>query len=180
MLLNDPPRSIVAALRSATGGDHDRVDTAYGDFDLAAPDSYRAFLHAHALALPAAEDALAAVPGLPHFRARTPLLAADLAALDEAMPPPLPFALPAGDAAAWGALYVVEGSRLGGIMLARTVPDGLPIAYLGARHLSGEWRELLGALDNAATLAGSDVWIDEAITGARATFDLYRRAAAAR
>ncbi len=26
MLLNDPPRSIVAALRSETGGDHDRVD----------------------------------------------------------------------------------------------------------------------------------------------------------
>jgi hypothetical protein len=88
MLLNDPPRSIVAALRSATGGDHDRVDAAYGDFDLAAPDSYRAFLHAHARALPAAEDALAAVPGLPHFRPRTPLLAADLGALDEAMPPP--------------------------------------------------------------------------------------------
>ncbi|MCI9882950.1 biliverdin-producing heme oxygenase, partial [Methylobacterium goesingense] len=131
MLLNDPPRSIVAALRSATGGDHDRVDAAYGDFDLAAPDSYRAFLHAHARARPAAEDALAAVPGLPHFRPRTPLLAADLGALDEAMPPPLPFALPAGDAAAWGALYVVEGSRLGGIMLARTVPDGLPTAYLG-------------------------------------------------
>ncbi len=180
MLLNDPPRSIVAALRSATGGDHDRVDTAYGDFDLAAPDSYRAFLHAHARALPAAEDALAAVPGLPQFRPRTPLLAADLAALDEAMPPPLPFTLPTGDAAAWGALYVVEGSRLGGIMLARTVPDGLPTAYLGARHLSGEWRELLGALDRAATLAGTDTWIDEAITGARATFDLYRRAAVAR
>ena len=36
MLLNDPPRSIVAALRGATGGDHDRVDAAYGGFDLAA------------------------------------------------------------------------------------------------------------------------------------------------
>ena len=56
MLLNDPAQSAVAALRSATGGDHDRVDTAYGDFDLTAPDSYRAFLHAHARALPAAEE----------------------------------------------------------------------------------------------------------------------------
>ena len=102
---------IVAALRSETGGDHDRVDTAYGNFDLAAPDSYRAFLHAHARALPAAEDALAAVPGLPHFRPRTPLLAADLAALGETMPLPLPFTLPAGDAAAWAAVIAAAEGR---------------------------------------------------------------------
>ena len=132
---------------------------------------------AHARALPAAEAALAARPGLPDFRRRAPLLADDLAALGEPTPAPLRFALPDGEAAGWGALYVVEGSRLGGIMLARSVPADLPAAYLGARHRSGEWRTLLAALDQAAARAGTDRWIDEAIAGARATFDLYRRAA---
>ena len=167
--------SAVAALRAATGPDHDIVDAAYGAFDLTDRASYAAFLHAHARALPAAERALTAIPGLPDFPLRTPLLAADLAALGTPLPPPLAFALPHGEAAGWGALYVMEGSRLGGIMLARSVPAGMPAAYLGARHASGAWRNLLAAIDAAAT---SDAWIDAAITGARATFDLYRRAPA--
>jgi heme oxygenase len=170
-------RTAVAALRAATAPDHDRVDAAYGAFDLADRTRYAVFLRAHARALPAAEAALAARPGLPDFRRRAPLLADDLAALGEPAPAPLRFALPEGEAAGWGALYVVEGSRLGGIMLARSVPADLPAAYLGARHRSGEWRTLLAALDQAAARAGTDRWIDEAIAGARATFDLYRRAA---
>lgn len=147
------------------------MDAAFGSFDLANRDSYATFLTAHAKALPAAEAILATTPGLPAFRPRTPLLAADLAALGIPMPTPLPFSLPGGDAAAWGALYVVEGSRLGGTLLSRSVANGWPSAYLSAKHLSGEWRALLSAIDAAAT---DEAWTAQAIAGAKATFGLYR------
>lgn len=166
--------SASATLRATTGADHERVDAAFAGFDLADREGYRGFLLAHARALPAAEAVLAAVPGLPAFRPRTPLIAADLAAFGETMPAPLPFAVPGGDAGAWGALYVVEGSRLGGTLLARSVAEGWPGGYLGAKHLSGEWRVLLAALDEAAV---DDAWTQRAVEGARATFELYRRAA---
>lgn len=119
--------SAVAALREATGSDHDAVDAAFGGFDLKTRAGYAAFLIAHARALPAVEEALAAIPAFPAPRPRTDLLAVDLAALGEPMPDPLPFALTDHGAAAWGTLYVIEGSRLGGIMLARSVADGWQI-----------------------------------------------------
>ena len=165
----------VQRLRTHTSPAHDRVDAAFGAHDLAAREPYRAFLLAHARALPAAETAFA-THDLPAWRERTSLLAADLADLGEPLPAPLAFVLPDADGAAWGALYVTEGSRLGGIMLARTVPASLPSRYLGARHESGEWRALLSAIDAAGETGGED-WIDGAIRGADACFALYARAA---
>jgi len=79
------------------------------------------------------------------------------------------------EAAGWGAMYVVEGSRLGGILLSRSVPEGMPSAYLGSKHLSGEWRALLAAIDDEPA---DDAWVERAIVGAKAAFDLYRRAPA--
>lgn len=168
--------SAAAQLRTATQPLHDRVDAAFGGFGLDDPDGYRLFLHAHALALPAVEAALASCGGLPAWRERSTLLTADLADLGEAMPSPLPFGL-TDDAAAWGALYVSEGSRLGGAMLARSVPAGLPNRYLAAVHHPGEWRALRHAID-AAGANGGPTWLVAAEAGAAATFDLYRRAAA--
>jgi heme oxygenase len=60
-------------------------------------------------------------------------------------------------------------------MLARGVPATLPGRYLGAKHLPGEWRALLAAIDTAGTQEGAD-WIDGAIAGADACFALYARA----
>ncbi|SFP73133.1 biliverdin-producing heme oxygenase [Sphingomonas rubra] len=170
------PAFAISRLRSHTAPAHDAVDAAFGAHDLSAPDSYRAFLLAHALALPAAEAVFAAHADLPPWRERTTLLAADLADLGRAMPAPLAFDLPALPGAAWGALYVTEGSRLGGIMLARGVPATLPSRYLGARHRSGEWRTLLAAIDTAGE-SGGDAWVAGAIAGADACFALYGRAA---
>ena len=170
--------SFVQLLRAATASDHDAVDASFGSFALDDAAGYRRFLRAHGRALPAVEAALADRTGdaLPDWRPRTPALAGDLAALGEDLPAPLVFAA-AGEAERWGALYVIEGSRLGGQLLARSVPAGLPSAYLSARHLAGEWRALLAALDARAAAAG-EAWRQAALAGARATFALYARAAA--
>lgn len=166
--------SAVARLRTATRPAHDGVDNAFGGYDLADPDDYRRFLLAHARALPAVETVLSRDTDLPCWRERRSLLLADLVDLDLPPPPLLDFTLPDRPGVAWGALYVTEGSRLGGVMLARSVPDTLPSRYLAARHLSGEWRKLLSAIDRRGT---DEAWIDGALAGAAATFDLYARAA---
>lgn len=165
----------VQRLRAASGLAHDRVDAAFGAFRLDDRDDYAAFLTAHARALPAVEAALAAHPDLPSWRERTSLLSGDLADLGRTMPALLPFA-PDGDAAAWGALYVTEGSRLGGTLLARSVAAGWPSRYLGARHLPGEWRALLAAIETRAADAPPE-WQAAAVAGAMACFALYERAA---
>lgn len=170
------PMSAALILRARTAARHDEVDAAYAAFALDDASGYRAFLLAHARALPAAEAALASTPQLPEWRPRTPLLADDLATLGLPLPPPLPFAV-TGAAFAWGVLYVVEGSRLGGAMLARQVDPGLPRRYLDATFAAGEWRSLRIALDTQAQRHGFD-WIEDAVRGAEACFALYRRAAA--
>ncbi len=165
--------SVVQRLRAHSAPSHDAVDAAFGAHDLADADAYRGFLIAHARALPAVEAVLDGRPDLPVWRERTSALAADLADLGAAMPAPLAFALPDQAGAAWGALYVMEGSRLGGVMLARGVPATLPSRYLAAKHLPGEWRGLLNAIEAHGDDAG---WVDGLLAGADATFGLYQRA----
>lgn len=166
--------SAVQHLRAALAADHDLVDAAFGRFDLADGAGYARFLLAHARALPAVEAALDRSAEMPPLRARTPLLASDLAALGHAMPRPLPFFVDS-QAAAFGAAYVIEGSRLGGGVLRARVPEALPTAYLSAIHLPGEWRGFLKALDDAAR---DEAWITAAIASGRETFALYRNSAA--
>ncbi|WP_404712914.1 biliverdin-producing heme oxygenase [Sphingomonas sp. MMS24-J13] len=166
--------SALARLRAATKADHEAVDAAFGRFQLTDAAAYGAFLTAHARALPAVEAALADIAGLPPLRPRTPLIHADLAALGIPLPEPLPLPAPADHATAFGMAYVIDGSRLGGGMLARQVPADLPRAYLSATHLAGEWRAFGQALDAAAEDAA---WTARAITGAKRVFDLYAQAA---
>jgi heme oxygenase len=167
--------SAVSLLRSRTAAAHEVVDAAFGRFDLHDPTDYRRFLTAHGRALPVAEARAAAVwPGL---RRRTPLLTADLAALG--MPTDLIVSTEAGAGPAqFGALYVVEGSRLGGGMLAGRVGDGLPHAYLTATHAPGEWRAIRAAIDAAAS-GRDEAWHEALVTGALDTFAIYAAAAVA-
>ncbi len=150
------------------------MDAAYGAYRLDDRESYTAFLIAHARALPAVEAQLAERNVAFPWRSRRDALVADLAALGRGMPEPLPFDLADDEAACWGALYVTEGSRLGGVMLARQVGEGLPRAYLESGFGAGEWRDFRHTLDAAAS---DGAWVDRAVAAAEQVFGLYRRAA---
>lgn len=166
-------------LRAGTAEAHERLDARFGRFDLADADDYARFLTAHASALPAVERALdaggmAALLDDWPARRRAGLIAADLAALGRPVPPPLPAPVPADPAALWGAAYVVEGSRLGGAMLARRVGAGLPTGYLATPLPAGAWRKFLAALENALY---SDSMRASATRSALATFAIFSHAA---
>lgn len=168
--------SFHAWLREATRKDHDRVDGAFAAFDLASRSGYGAFLGAHARALVPVEAWLA--------EARFPLagrsaaLQGDLTALGVAPGPLARLGWTHGEAAHWGAAYVIEGSRLGGQVLARRVAPAFPRAYLAAAHAPGAWRAFLGAMDAAAAAGGAD-WHSAALVAARRTFGLFAAAAEA-
>lgn len=172
-----PEGSARAALRGRTSAAHEGIDAAFARFDLGDARSYGQFLEAHGRVLPTLEALLATSEALPAWRPRLALLAEDLAALG-AEGPREPQNLPAmGAPALHGVLYVLEGSRLGGKLLARGVGEGLPSAFLSAGHEKGEWRNLLEQLDAAAAANGA-AWLDEAVAGAQFAFRLYGKAAA--
>ena len=160
------------ALRAATMESHQRVDDLFSHFSLASAPDYRAFLRAHARAIAALEPV--AQPDSP----RLALMAQDLAALGEAMPAPLSMPSTGGDGFRWGLLYALEGSRLGGAMLARQVAQDLPRAYLSAVHGKGGWIAFQQQLDDAAAKGDQD-WLDDAIAGARTAFTLFEAGARA-
>ena len=168
--------SVRAALRAATTPQHEIVDAIYGKYDLSDRDSYGEFLSAHGRALPAIESALRHRAALPGFELRTALIENDLTALGRSLPPPLHFAAPQSNAAALGMLYVTEGSRLGGALLARRVPTDLPCTYLSATHGPGQWRAFGEMLDRAYE---GPTWLNDAIAAANRTFGLYAEAATA-
>lgn len=168
--------SAIALLRARTASSHDAVDAAFGADDLTNPADYIGFLQAHARAMPSAEAMAAAV--WPALRRRTPLLAADLRALGELADLPVWTDDEVGPRQ-WGALYVVEGSRLGGGLLTKRVAPGLPVGYLSAVHLSGEWRTIRMAVEQAASGRHPD-WLEQMVAGALAAFSLFQSAALAR
>ncbi|WP_234419215.1 biliverdin-producing heme oxygenase [Sphingomonas sp. EC-HK361] len=176
-------QSARSALRHATSADHERVDAAFSRFDLASRDGYGAFLVAQAAAhLPveAALDAAGVARVLPDWpqRRRGDRLRADLAAmgLEPAAAEPaagaciqaLSAAL-ADEAGMLGAVYVLEGSRLGGVLLRRSVPDGLPVTFLEAGD-SAAWRTLLVTLDERLC---SEQDINLAVSAAARVFAVF-------
>ena len=163
-----------AFLRAQTRTDHEAVDGAFGSFGLDTPIGYGAFLTAHARVLAVAERALDPGALVPGWEGRTTALASDLAELSITWPAEIDLVLPTSEAARWGAIYVLEGSRLGGIYLARAVPEALPKAYLSAKHVSGGWKQLLDTLDRSDT---GPAWRADALAGAKALFAAYITAA---
>jgi heme oxygenase len=172
-----------AALRAATSEAHRRVDAAFSRFDLASEAGYRDFLLAQAegfLPVETGLDEAGAETLLPDWpeRRRGDLLRADLAALNVTLPEPFPapFFLSI-KASMLGAIYVLEGSRLGGAVLKRTVPGHFPRRFLEARQAAGSWRLLLQALDDFLIRPDD---LDAARVAAREVFARFQIAAEAR
>jgi heme oxygenase len=166
-------------LREATAENHARVDAAFGGLDLTSRDGYGLFLEAQAkafLPLEAAVEATAAVALLDDWSARKrgPALIADLHAMAMDVPPPLSPPEISSSAEAWGTLYVLEGSRLGGQMLSRLVPADAPRSFLSHAAAAGAWRKLLDLLDRTLVLADDR---QRAVTAARRAFLLFEDAA---
>jgi len=69
---------------------------------------------------------------------------------------------------------VLEGSRLGGAVLARRVPAELPRAFLGATHPPGAWRELLARIDRCGLAPQVQ---GDCTAAAKAVFRAFERAA---
>ena len=166
-------------LREETAADHAAVDAIYSRFDLGDPRGYRAFLEAQyacfapieqALAVAGAGDLLADWPA----RRRARLLAADLADLGAGSLVPGPSsARLAGPAAALGAIYVLEGSRFGGALLARRLWTGAPARFLGGGTDPTAWRALLAVMDRHLS---SDAALAAAVDAARAVFAAFAAA----
>ena len=161
-----------AALRAATVDDHTRVDQLFSQLDLASDDDYLLFLKAQAAAhlpIEAALDAAGVAALLPDWpqRRRGELLAADLAELGAELPELIASPRIKGDASMWGALYVLEGSRLGGALLKRGLSDHAPCRFLAAPQQAGAWRKLLAKLEECLY---EPVRVGEACDTARQVF----------
>lgn len=140
-------------LKRRTDAAHARVDALFSKLDLSKAEDYRTFLSAQAgphLSVEAAIDAAGAEMFLPDWpaRRRGEALRQDLADLGLESPPPQALPLD-GEAETLGAIYVLEGSRLGGAMLKRRVPSSAPRRFLDQDQASGMWRKLLEKLDEA-------------------------------
>lgn len=184
--------SLSSLIRAETRPAHDRIELAFDlPSRLASRDSYRDLL-ARLLGFHGAFEAAAAphLAGTPFeaYLGRTGLLASDLDRLGGASEhrtgpsPDFPDA-----PAALGGLYVVEGSILGGVLIAAEVRRRLGIGpQTGAGFFAGHgrataptWRSFTAALDEApcpdptravaaafATYAAMQAWLCDGPTGA--------------
>ncbi|MBS0547117.1 MAG: biliverdin-producing heme oxygenase [Proteobacteria bacterium] len=173
--------SVRHALRTATADLHSRVDAAFsGPFDRDT-EAYADFLQSMArsvLPLERALDAAEVEKVLPDWpaRCRSAALKTDLAVFGRLLPAEAPVGRVGGEAWQLGALYVLEGSRLGAKLLLRRVlanPD--PVAHRATTYLRhGEeeklWPSFLARLEASPAVAAAPA---EAVAGARAAFAAF-------
>ena len=162
------------ALKAATDDVHRELDDRLSRLNLAEASDYRRFLSFHARTVPPFEEALAAagankvIDGWDQAR-RTDAIRIDLEQLGEPVPeaaivPPI-----RDTAELLGTAYVIEGSRLGGRVLARRVGQGLPMNFLSSPgHRS--WPTVVAALDRCLY---SDALLNDASDAARRCFALF-------
>ena len=169
-------RSARFVLRDATAQWHARVDALFSEADLAGRGGYGRFLQAQAAAFLPIERALD-LEGINKVvvdwpaRRRAHLLCEDLAALGLAIPPLEPMPIFIGAPAMLGAAYVLEGSRLGGALLRRSVPAAFPQAFLSGGSTTA-WRDFIVVLD-AGLVTTPD--LEAAIAAACNTFASFEQ-----
>jgi heme oxygenase len=101
--------SAVMQLRLQTRADREAVGTEFNRFAVDTPTGYRDFLITHARVPPLAERLIRPGDLIGNWQGRTALLA-DIAELHGSAPQDVGVDLPTGEAARWGALYVMERS----------------------------------------------------------------------
>jgi heme oxygenase len=167
-------------LKAATHAAHERLDAHYSRFDLGQAEDYGRFLISHAAAFLPVETALLKagagdlVPGWRESM-RAGALLADLEAMGLSVPPPVVSPTFATMPAMLGGLYVLEGSRLGGTMLLRSVGPGLPTGFLTPGP-AGAWRAFTERLDDR--LRDNDD-LASAARSAIQVFEIFERSARA-
>jgi heme oxygenase len=186
--------ALLARLRQATTSLHERLDSRL-DLQPATVtrEKYAAFLHAMLAVVPELEQRITRVPhwteAMPEAerRLRSGFITRDLQALGLGIDtephartplPPLPAIETLGQA--FGASYVLEGSALGGAVLARTIGPALGltpesgVTYWSAygSDLRGMWTEFVAALERWAGDA-SEPERESVIETAIATFEAF-------
>lgn len=121
-------------------------------FDLTSAAGYADFLAVQAAAFLSVEAALdegGAAEVLPDWpqRRRSEALVADLTALGRAVPDLVTPPDFDDEARLWGGLYVLEGSRLGGAVLRKSVPPELPRSFLASPSKSAGWPSFVAVLE---------------------------------
>jgi heme oxygenase (biliverdin-IX-beta and delta-forming) len=172
-------------LKEATADAHRDLDARLSGLDLANLDGYRRFLEANAAALWPVEDALEAAGVAAIFadwpqRSRRAAMTADLAGVDGTLSP-LPPLAGINRNGVFGAMYVLEGSRLGAKYLLRGVAQAAdPVvatatAYLA--HGAGQhfWQSFLAALEQEPVTPDDEA---EIIDAAGLAFSVFAHAAA--
>lgn len=162
-------------LRAETRAAHERVDARFSGLDLKDPADYRRFLGLHAAAFLPLEQALTdagAARLVEDWQAmrRSDELVADLTDLGltvPASPPPPTFA---GDAELLGGIYVLEGSRLGGAVLRKTVDPAFPHRFLAHPQPPGRWRGLVALMERYLY---QPVLLDSAVAAALGAFAYF-------
>ena len=179
--MDDRVRGARWALRDATRDEHDAVDSAFGRHDLSRLQGYSRFLDAQARAFVAVERAIdasgatAVIADWPERR-RADLLLADLNDLGVTASASVEAPVLTSEAEVLGAIYVLEGSRLGGAVLFRSAPYDAPRRFLEPEGTGLRWRSLVALLD--ARLIDKDQ-IDAAVRSARSVFRCFHEAAGA-
>ncbi|GBR50233.1 heme oxygenase [Neokomagataea thailandica NBRC 106555] len=173
--MNSRSDSALVQLRRACRTEHDGVDQIFSAFDLQDQISYGRFLAAHARVVPVLERWLRDFGVAEGTDWRAAALSRDLQALQAVQPDEILWNPKTHDGYAVGVLYVLEGSRLGGKVLAAKVSSALPKEYLSSGHSNGGWPLFLGRLQNILE-AADESYKAEVWAGAREAFALFASA----
>ena len=169
----------VAALRRATRAHHERIDALVDLRRLREGAHYAHVLKVFASFLaawePGVQDALPKWQAWLVARSRRAFLQRDLRHLGQQAPSPAAWPDFASPAAAWGSVYVIEGSALGGQFICRSLAQAGLHAGNGAAYFNG-WGDATAGLwrgtrETLAAQLGSGAALEQACDGARATFD---------
>lgn len=170
----------LATLRRATRAHHDRIDALMDLRRMQDRAHYARVLGVFDAFLAGWEPAVAAAlparwqPWL-RVRSRRSFLQQDLQRLGVAPGPAARIAPFSGPAGAWGSVYVVEGSALGGQFITRSLAQAGLHPSCGAAYFHG-WGDATGSMwrEARAVLArelDSEAALEHACSSARQTFD---------